>query len=117
GPRARLAAPSLAAGTSGREALTEIRRLLGVLRREDEDVALAPQPSLRHVGSLLRKVESDGLPVDLQVEGEPRDPPIGLDLTAYRVLQEALGSALDQGHAGRARVRLRYEDNHIQVEV
>jgi signal transduction histidine kinase len=114
---ARAADAFLAVETSGREALTEIRRLLGVLRREDEDVALAPQPSLRHVGSLLRKVESDGLPVELQVEGEPRDLPIGLDLTAYRVLQEALGSALEQGHAGRARVRLKYDDNHIQVEV
>jgi signal transduction histidine kinase len=114
---ARAADAFLAVETSGREALTEIRRLLGVLRLQDEDVALAPQPSLRHVGSLLRKVESDGLPVDLQVEGEPRDLPIGLDLTAYRVLQEALGSALEQGHAGRARVRLKYEDSHIQVEV
>jgi signal transduction histidine kinase len=114
---ARAADAFLAVETSGREALTEIRRLLGVLRREDEDVALAPQPSLRHISSLLRKVASDGLPVELQVDGEPRDLPIGLDLTAYRVLQEALGSALEQGHAGRARVRLKYEDNHIQVEV
>src|SRR4029079_9761734 len=104
GPRARLAAPSLAAGTSAREALDEIRRLLGVLRRDDEDVALAPQPSLRHINSLLRRIEAAGLPVELAVEGEQRALPLGLDLTAYRVLQEALGSALEEGHAGHARV-------------
>jgi signal transduction histidine kinase len=114
---ARAADAFLAVETSGREALTEIRRLLGVLRRDDEDLALAPQPSLRHVQSLLRRTEAAGLPVELAVEGEQRDLPIGLDLTAYRVLQEALGSALEQGHAGRAQVRLRYDDAHIEVEV
>ena|SRR5436190_2018429 len=114
---ARAADAFLAVETSGREALTEIRRLLGVLRRDDEDVALAPQPSLRHVNSLLRRVEAAGLPVELAVQGEQRDLPIGLDLTAYRVVQEALGSALEQGHAGQARVRLNYEDGHIEVEV
>jgi signal transduction histidine kinase len=114
---ARASDAFLAVETSGREALTEIRRLLGVLRREDEDLALAPQPSLRHVDALLRRVEAAGLPVELAVEGEQRDLPIGLDLTAYRVLQEALGSALEEGHAGHARVQLRYEDAHIEVEV
>jgi signal transduction histidine kinase len=114
---ARAADAFLAVETSGREALTEIRGLLGVLRREDEELALAPQPSLRHVNSLLRRTEAAGLPVELEVEGEQRDLPLGLDLTAYRVLQEALGSALEQGHAGHARVRLRYEDAHIELEV
>ena len=114
---ARAADAFRAVETSGREALTEIRGLLGVLRREDEELALAPQPSLRHVNSLLRRTEAAGLPVELAVEGEQRDLPLGLDLTAYRVLQEALGSALEQGHAGHARVRLRYEDAHIELEV
>jgi signal transduction histidine kinase len=114
---ARAADAFLAVETSGRDALTEIRRLLGVLRREDEDVALAPQPSLRHVQSLLRRTEAAGLPVELAVEGEQRDLPLGLDLTAYRVLQQALSSALEEGHAGRARVRLNYEDAYIEVEV
>lgn len=103
--------------TSGREALTEIRRLLGVLRREDEELALAPQPSLRHVTSLLRKVEASGLPVELTVEGEAPELPIGLDLTAYRVVQEALGGALEHGHAGHARVRVHYAADHVEVEV
>jgi signal transduction histidine kinase len=103
--------------TSGREALTEIRRLLGVLRRDDEELALAPQPSLRHVGTLLRRIEAAGLPVELAVEGEARDLPIGIDLTAYRVVQEALGGALEHGRAGRAHVHLRYATDHVDLEV
>lgn len=103
--------------TSGREALTEIRRLLGVLRRDDEELALAPQPSLRHVGSLVKRLEAAGLPVELGIEGEQRDLPIGIDLTAYRVVQEALGGALEHGHAGRARVKLRYGADHVELEV
>lgn len=107
----------LAVERSGREALTEIRRLLGVLRREDEELALAPQPSLRHVSTLVRKTQAAGLPVQLDVEGEARELPIGVDLTAYRVIQEALGGALAQGHAGGARVHLRYGPDHVEVEV
>ena len=114
---ARAGEAFLAVERSGREALTEIRRLLGVLRREDEELALAPQPSLRHVSTLVRKAQAAGLPVTLDLEGEARELPIGVDLTAYRVIQEALGGALDQGHAGGARVRLRYGPDHVEVEV
>jgi signal transduction histidine kinase len=102
---------------TGREALTEIRMLLGVLRREDEDLALAPQPSLAHVSTLVRRSQAAGLPVTLRVEGEARPLPAGVDLTAYRVLQEALTSALDPGTAGRAEIVLRYTDERIEVEV
>jgi signal transduction histidine kinase len=114
---ARAAEAFLAVEHSGREALTEIRGLLGVLRREDEELALAPQPSLRHVATLVRKAQAAGLPVQLDVEGEERELPIGVDLTAYRVIQEALGGALEQGHAGGARVRLHYGADHVEVEV
>jgi signal transduction histidine kinase len=107
----------LAVETSGREALTEIRRLLGVLRREDEELALAPQPSLRHVTSLVRRFEAAGLPVELAVEGEAGELPIGVDLTAYRVVQEALGGALEHGHAGIARVKVIYGADHVELEV
>ena len=103
--------------TSGREALTEIRRLLGVLRRDDEELALAPQPSLRHVSSLVKRLEAAGLPVEVGIEGEQRDLPIGIDLTAYRVVQEALGGALEHGHAGRAEVKLRYGADHVELVV
>jgi len=107
----------LAVERSGREALTEIRGLLGVLRREDEELALAPQPSLRHVSTLVQKAQAAGLPVHVEVEGEPRELPIGIDLTAYRVIQEALGGALEHGHAGDARVKLSYGNDHVEVEV
>jgi signal transduction histidine kinase len=114
---ARAGEAFLAVETSGREALTEIRSLLGVLRHDDEELALAPQPSLRHVATLVRKAEAAGLPVELEVEGEARELPIGTDLTAYRVIQEALGGALEAGHAGRARVRVRYGDDQVELEV
>jgi signal transduction histidine kinase len=113
----RAAAAFQAVETSGREALTEIRRLLGVLRRDDEELALAPQPSLRHVNTLVKRLEAAGLPVAVDVEGDQRDLPIGIDLTAYRVVQEALGGALEHGHAGRAEVKLRYGTDYVELVV
>jgi signal transduction histidine kinase len=103
--------------TSGREALVEIRSLLGVLRREDEELALAPQPSLRHVGTLVQRMRAAGLATDFAVEGEQRELPVGLDLTAYRVVQEALGGALEHGGAGHANVRLRYGNDHVELKI
>jgi signal transduction histidine kinase len=102
---------------TGRDALTEIRSLLGVLRREDEDLALAPQPSLAHVTSLVKRTTAAGLPVALHVEGDARPLPAGIDLTAYRVLQAALGGALEHGGAGRAEVTVRYGAERVEVEV
>ena len=95
---------------TGREALAELRRLLGVLRKEDEELALAPQPSLTHIDSLARRARAAGLPVELTVSGAVRALPAGVDLTAYRLVQEALGGARDTGHAGRAEVRIAYGD-------
>jgi len=102
---------------TGREALTELRRLLGVLRREDEEIALAPQPSLAHVAALARRSQTAGLPVELTIEGEPRPLPAGVDLTAYRLVQEALTRARDGGQAGRAAVTVRYAPGEVRVEV
>jgi len=102
---------------SGRESLAELRRLLGVLRREDEDLALAPTPSLAHVDALVARVRAAGLPVDVRLDGAPVALPAGVDLTAYRVVQEALREALEEGRAGRAAVRVRYEDGAVVVEV
>jgi signal transduction histidine kinase len=103
--------------TTGREALTEIRRLLGVLRRGDEEIALAPQPSLRHLGALVARTRAGGLPVGLEVEGEERPLPAGVDLTAYRLVQEALSGAVAQGAAGSAEVVVRYRPDGLEVEV
>jgi signal transduction histidine kinase len=102
---------------TGREALTELRRLLGVLRKEDEELALAPQPSLAHVDGLVRRATAGGLPVALTVTGAARPLPAGIDLTAYRVVQEALGRAREAGSAGRADVTVAYGADDVAVEV
>jgi signal transduction histidine kinase len=102
---------------TGREALTELRRLLGVLRREDEDLALAPQPSLAHVSSLIQRAGAAGLRVELRVDGEPVQLPAGVDLTAYRLVQEALRRAREGGGAERATVRVAYADAEVRIEV
>jgi signal transduction histidine kinase len=102
---------------TGREALTELRRLLGVLRREDEELALAPQPSLAHVSSLIQRAGAAGLRVELRVDGEPVQLPAGVDLTAYRLVQEALRRAREGGGAERATVRVAYADGEVRIEV
>ena len=103
--------------TRGRAALDEIRRLLGVLRREDEELALAPQPSLAHVSDLVARVRASGLPVELDVQGTRAPLPAGVDLTAYRVVQEALGGAAEETDARRAAVRLHYGEGELALEV
>jgi signal transduction histidine kinase len=102
---------------TGRDALTEIRRLLGVLRREDDELALAPQPTLAHVADLVRREVAAGLPVELRVEGVPARLSAGVDLTAYRVVQEALAAAVRDGAAASASVVVRYRDAAVDVEV
>jgi signal transduction histidine kinase len=102
---------------TGRDALTELRRMLGVLRREDEEIALAPQPSLAHVRELVQRIARAGLPVDLDVQGEPPAAlPAGVDLTAYRLIQTALSTARE-GDAGRATVQVNYLPAGLEVVV
>jgi len=102
---------------TGREALDELRRLLGVLRRDDAELALAPQPSLRHLGSLVSRTAAAGLPVELDLEGPLPELPAGIDLTAYRVIQGALAGARESGGAGRAEVRVRVRPDGLEVTV
>ncbi|HXL44153.1 MAG TPA: histidine kinase [Gaiellaceae bacterium] len=99
------------------EALAEMRRLLGVLRKGDEELALAPQPSLRHLGTLVAQVREAGLPVELSVEGETTALPPGVDLSAYRIIQEALTNALKHAGPATARVLVRYGPEDLEVEV
>ncbi len=107
----------LAVERTGREALAEMRRMVGVLRRSHEAAVLAPQPSLRHVGKLVAQARDAGLPVDLRVEGDEVSLPVGLDLTAYRLVQEGLTNALKHAHATRAEVLLRYGDRSLELAV
>jgi len=103
--------------TTGRDALGEIRMLLGVLRRDDDTAALEPLPSLTHLADLVERARAAGLPVELRVEGEPPELPAGIDLTAYRVVQEALNEALDAGGERRASVHLRYGERELLLDV
>lgn len=101
----------------GRQALVEMRRLLGVLRKEDEAVPLAPHPSLAHLEPLLAHVRDAGLPIDLRVLGERRPLPPGLDISAYRIVQEALTNVLKHAGPAHARVLLRYGERELEIEV
>jgi signal transduction histidine kinase len=114
---ARAALAFAAVEQTGRDALAEIRRLLGVLRREDDELALAPQPTLAHVADLVRRARAAGLPVDLRVEGTPAPLAAGADLTAYRVVQEALAGAVREGAAAGATVSVRYGAEAVDLEV
>jgi signal transduction histidine kinase len=102
---------------TGRDALAEIRRLLGVLRREDDELALAPQPTLAHVADLVRRARAAGLPVTLHIDGAATPLPAGADLTAYRVVQEALAGAVREGAAVGATVTVRYGADAVDLEV
>ena len=98
----------------GRAALTEMRRLLGVLHHADER---APQPTLRELGALVERTRAAGLPVSLTVEGEPRSLPAGMDLAAYRVVQEALTNAIKHAGAAPTEVTVRWEHSHLELEI
>jgi signal transduction histidine kinase len=102
---------------TGREALAEMRRMVGVLRRPEEAPALAPQPSLEHLDKLVEQVREAGLPVELRVEGDPLPLPAGLDLTAYRLVQEGLTNALKHARAQHAEVLVHYTDGHVELTV
>jgi signal transduction histidine kinase len=102
---------------TGREALAEMRRLVGVLRRPEEAPALAPQPSLEHLDRLVAQARKAGLPVRLTVEGQPVQLAAGLDLTAYRFVQEGLTNALKHAGAEHAEVLVRYDDGHVALTV
>jgi signal transduction histidine kinase len=101
---------------TGRSALTEMRRLLGMLRDESSD-PLAPLPGLADVPALVEQLQAAGLAVHLQVEGERRELPVGIELSGYRIVQEALTNALK--HAGEARtsVLVHYGRDSLELEI
>ena len=101
---------------TGRDALAEMRRLLGVLRRDDEAGDLAPQPTLDQAGHLVKRAHELGLNVALELEGERVSLPIGIDLAAYRVIEETLGSAAAAG-ARTASVVIAYGGEELRLEV
>jgi signal transduction histidine kinase len=115
----------LSVAQTGRDALTEMRRLLGVLREDDAGTGVAPQPGVEQLGELVDSVRRAGLPVRLTLAGSPRPLARGMELTVYRIVQEALTNTLKHGGAnphawvtidyGDAAVELRIEDDGVGV--
>jgi signal transduction histidine kinase len=102
---------------AGRRALTEMRRLLAAMRREGEEAELTPQPGLDGLDSLLAEINRAGLPVELHVDGDPVPLPRGIDLSAYRIVQEGLTNALKHAHASDADVTVRYLPDGLEIEI
>ncbi|MGX7675356.1 sensor histidine kinase [Plantactinospora sp. DSM 117369] len=118
------AAALRAVETAGRDAMTELRHLLGLLAPApdgSDTVAdrsgLDPQPGLGRLGPLVDRIAFAGLPVEVRISGQPRPLPPGIDLTAYRIVQEALTNALRHGDGEKAEVTIRYAHNYLRVEV
>ena len=108
----------LAVEASGHEAMAELRRLLGVLSEEDNEAPpLAPQPGMAGLDALIARVQEAGLPAELRVEGPPESLPPGVDVAAYRIVQEALTNALKYAGGARTEVVVRYTPDGLEVEV
>ncbi len=102
---------------TGRQGLAELRRLLGILTDAHSGEGTSPQPSLDRLGELVEGVRGAGLDTDLQCDGDVRPLPPGVELAAYRIVQEALTNALKHAHARSARVRVHYLPTRIDLEV
>jgi signal transduction histidine kinase len=103
--------------SSGRDALVELRRLLGILRSGDEQLAIGPQPGLGSLESLVEQVRASGLSVELRIEGEPVHLPAGIDLSAYRIVQEALTNVVKHAGDAAAEVVIRYRQRALELDV
>jgi signal transduction histidine kinase len=101
---------------TGRQAVVELHRMLGILRKRDDAAELAPQPSLARVDALVEQVREAGLDATLRVDGEPKALAPGLDMSAYRIVQEALTNALRYAPGARVDVSVRY-GRDLQLEV
>jgi signal transduction histidine kinase len=103
---------------TGRAALKEMRRMVGMLGSDPEEpLALAPQPSVDELGWLVERAREAGLDVDLSIEGEKRRLESGVDLSAFRIVQEALRNTLKHAGPARAKVTIRYGEHDVEVDV
>ena len=107
----------LAVEATGRQAMSELRRFLGALSDDDEPAGLAPQPGIGELGELVARVREAGLPASLEVDGTPTIVPASLDVTVYRIVQEALTNALRYARRAATVVRLSYERDQLRVEI
>ncbi len=102
---------------TGREAMAELRRLLGVLNEDGEATGLAPQPGVDQLAALVERVRDAGLPAELAIDGSPRQLPAILDVTVYRIVQEALTNALRYARRAATLVHLSYGSDQLRVEI
>ena len=102
---------------SGEQSIAELRRILSLLREEDSEAESRPQPSLSDLDALVAEFRESGLPVRLDVTGEPRELPSGVQLSVFRIVQEALTNVLKHAKAGEVTVALAYRDGRLEVEV
>jgi signal transduction histidine kinase len=102
---------------SGRQAVVELRRLLGILREGDAELDVAVQPSVRRIDGLVEQMRDAGLDVSVRVEGAPQPLPTSIDLSAYRIVQEGLTNALKHAGASRVEVTIRYAEDVVELEV
>ena len=102
---------------TGREAMMELRRLLGVLDEDGDGAGVAPQPGVDQLGILLDRVRDAGLPAELEVAGTPRPLPPSLDVTVYRIVQEGLTNALRYARRAATLVRLTWEPAQLRIEI
>jgi signal transduction histidine kinase len=116
GDLARAGTALAAVEATGRDALTEMRRLLGVLRHDGDAAELTPQPGLPRVLALVERIHEDGLPVQLRLSGDRRRLPPGIDLTGYRVLEDALETAAEQG-ATATDVLIHFTPDELRLQV
>jgi len=102
---------------TGRQAFAEMRRLVGVLRADDHEVALAPQPAIAQIPALIAGLAGSGLEVSLEISGEPQSAPPGVELAAYRIVQEALTNCLKHAAPTRARVSLSWSAQALSIAI
>ena len=103
--------------STGREVMAELRRLLGVLNDADEAAGVTPQPGLDQVGALVDRVRAAGLPTELEIVGPRRALPASLDVTAYRIVQEALTNALRHARRAATLVHISFDPDQLRLEV
>jgi signal transduction histidine kinase len=113
----RARGPLEAVQDTGRQTIVELRRLLGILRDEGQELSLAPQPGLAGLDLLVEEIRQAGLPVQLRVEGQPERLPPGVDLAAYRIVQEALTNTLRHAGPAHAEVLVRYQEHAVELEI
>jgi signal transduction histidine kinase len=103
--------------STGRDVMAELRRLLGVLNDDGEATGLAPQPGIGQLGPLVDRVRAAGLPAELEIDGTPCELPASLDVTAYRIVQEALTNALRYARRARTLVHVVYDEDLLRLEI